>query len=56
VFFAIIATGLNALGHVLGFGFRPGWSIVALVIDALVMFALVSYGFRVRDVSSPFRS
>ena len=56
VFFAIIATGLNALGHVLGFGSRPGWSIVALVIDALVMFALVSYGFRVRDVSSPFRS
>jgi hypothetical protein len=56
VFFAIIATGLNALGHVLGFGSRPGWSIGALVIDALVLFALVSYGFRVRDVSSPFRS
>ena len=57
VFFAILATGLNALTHVLGFGSRPGWSIVALAIDALVLFALVSYGFRVRDeVSSQYPS
>jgi hypothetical protein len=56
VFLAIVWTALNALSHVLGFGSRPGWSIVALAIDALVLFALVSYGFRVRDVSSPFRS
>jgi len=57
VFLAIVATAVNVLSHVLGFGSRPGWSIVALVIDALVLFALVSYGFRVRDdVSSLFRS
>jgi hypothetical protein len=36
---------LNAVGHVIGFGGRPLWSIVALVVDALALYALVAYGF-----------
>ena len=49
VFLAIVAIACNALTHLLGFGHRISWSIVALVLDGLVLFALLNYGFRVRD-------
>ena len=46
VFLAIVVVALNAVSHVLGFGGRPAWSIVALVLDGLVLFALINYGVR----------
>lgn len=48
VFFGIVAAALNAVFHVLGFGHRPAWSIVALVIDAVVIYALVAHGYAPR--------
>jgi hypothetical protein len=50
VVLATFAVALNALSHLLGFGHRLGWSIAALVIDGLVLFALISYGFRIREL------
>jgi hypothetical protein len=48
VVLATFAVALNPLSHLLGFGHRIGWSIAALVIDGLVLFALINYGFRIR--------
>jgi hypothetical protein len=49
VVFAIVAVLFNMTSHILGFGDRPGWSIVVLVIDALVLFALVAYALPPRQ-------
>lgn len=49
VFLACVAVVVNALCHALGFGQRPVWSIVALVLDALVLYALVTYGVKVQE-------
>ncbi|HEX6461390.1 MAG TPA: hypothetical protein VF032_20905 [Thermoleophilaceae bacterium] len=49
LFFGCVAVVLNALTHALGFGHRPVWSIVALGIDALVLYALVTYGARIHE-------
>jgi hypothetical protein len=50
VVLAVCLVALNALTHVLGFGHRPVWSIVALAIDGLVLFVLLSYGIRVQEL------
>jgi hypothetical protein len=50
VFLAIVVVALNAVSHLLGFGHRVAWSIVALTLDGLVLFALVNYGFRVQEI------
>jgi hypothetical protein len=50
VVLAGVLVALNALTHVLGFGDRPVWSIVALVLDGLVLYALLNYGIRVREL------
>jgi len=49
LFLAAVAVVLNAVTHVLGFGNRPVWSIVALALDALVLYALVTYGAKVQE-------
>jgi len=49
LFFGSVAVALNAVTHVLGFGNRPVWSIVALALDALVVYALVTYGAKVQE-------
>jgi hypothetical protein len=49
VFLAIVVVALNAVSHLLGFGHRVAWSIVALALDGLVLFALLNYGFRVQE-------
>jgi hypothetical protein len=49
LFLASVAVVLNAVTHVLGFGNRPVWSIVALALDALVLYALVTYGAKVQE-------
>jgi hypothetical protein len=49
LFFACVAVVLNAVTHVLGFGHRPVWSIVALVLDALVIYGLVTYGAKIQE-------
>ena len=41
----ILAIFLNAVAHVFGFGGKPLWSIVAIAVDALALYGLVSYGF-----------
>jgi hypothetical protein len=43
VVLALAAVTVNVVTHILGFGHRPGWSIVALALDALVLMALVSH-------------
>jgi uncharacterized membrane protein len=50
VVLATFAVALNALSHLLGFGHRFGWSIAALVIDGLVLFALINYGIRIQEL------
>ena len=49
LFFGAVVALLNAVTHVLGFGSRPAWSIVGLVIDALVLYGLVTYGARIQE-------
>jgi hypothetical protein len=49
LFFACVAVVLNAVTHVLGFGHRPVWSIVALALDALALYALVTYGAKLQE-------
>ena len=48
IFFGTIAVGLNALFHIFDFGNRPWWSIVALLLDAAVLYALLTHGFKRR--------
>ncbi|HEY7631033.1 MAG TPA: hypothetical protein VH817_10040 [Thermoleophilaceae bacterium] len=49
VVLAIVAVLGSIVSHILGFGDKPGWSIVALAIDALVLFALLSYALPPRQ-------
>jgi hypothetical protein len=49
LFFGALVVVLNAVTHVLGFGSTPAWSIIALAIDALVLYALITYGARVQE-------
>jgi hypothetical protein len=49
IFLATVVVVLNALTHALGFGKQPAWSIVALALDAVVLYALVTYGVRVAE-------
>jgi hypothetical protein len=49
LFFAAVFAVLNAVTHVLGFGSRPVWSIVGLVLDALVLYGVVTYGVRTQE-------
>jgi hypothetical protein len=50
VVLAALLVALNAFTHVLGFGSEPAWSIVALVIDGMVLYALLTYGIRVQEL------
>jgi hypothetical protein len=49
VFLAFVAVACNALFHVLGFGHRFWWSVVVLVLDVVVLYALANYGIRVQE-------
>jgi uncharacterized membrane protein HdeD (DUF308 family) len=49
VVLAVLLVGFNALTHAFGFGSEPWWSIVALVLDGLVLFALLNYGIRLQE-------
>jgi len=49
LFFGAVFVVLSMVTHVLGFGSSPAWSIVALVVDAMVLYALVTYGARVQE-------
>jgi hypothetical protein len=49
LFFAAVAVMASAATHALGFGSRPVWSIIAIVINGLAFYGLVTYGARVAE-------
>jgi hypothetical protein len=49
VVLAVVAVIGSIVSHILGFGDNPGWSIVVLAIDALMLFALATYALPPRQ-------
>ena len=43
VVLGVVILLINAVTHVLGFGGRPWWSIIAILVDLIAIFALVRY-------------
>jgi hypothetical protein len=41
----IVVAGFNAIGQLLYLGVNPWWSIIAIALDVLVIYALAVYGF-----------
>jgi hypothetical protein len=47
---AVILVGLSAIANFLFIPVYPVWSIVVLVLDALVIYAIIAHGGEVRDM------
>jgi hypothetical protein len=48
----IIVVSCNAIAQLLWIGVYPWWSVIAIIIDVLVLYALAVYGVRGRSAES----